>query len=190
FLEQARWEDAEDEALAASLLGRRTKLLERSRELAMESAGALRTRIHGDLHLGQVLVAGSDVVIIDFEGEPSKPLEERRAKDLPLRDVAGIIRSFDYSTAVARRTMPAVAETVHARAEHAFHEFCECAVTGFLDGYTEVSGRDPGPLLDLFLLEKAAYELRYEAASRPDWLSVPLAGFARIAERITGEGDE
>jgi maltose alpha-D-glucosyltransferase / alpha-amylase len=189
-LSRASWKDEEESAMAEALLGRRDALLGRVDALAGEAEGALRTRIHGDLHLGQVLVTGSDVTIIDFEGEPSRPLEERRAKDVPLRDVAGVVRSFDYAAAVAERNMPAVADTTQERAVCVFDEFRDCAVAAFLDGYAEVAGHASGALLDLFLLEKAAYEVRYEAANRPDWLSVPLAGLARIAARLTDGGAE
>jgi maltose alpha-D-glucosyltransferase / alpha-amylase len=154
--------------------------------LATRAEGSLRTRIHGDLHLGQVLVTGSDVMIIDFEGEPAKPLSERRAKDSPLRDVAGV-RSFDYAAAVAARNMPAAGEAGQERAECVFGRFREEAIGAFLAGYGEVQGGDLGPLLDLYLIEKAAYEVRYEAANRPDWIEVPLAGLARIAARLNEE---
>ncbi len=182
-LDRSEW-SGDDAKTARRLSEDADRLLEAVRQRAMTAAGALRTRIHGDLHLGQVLVAGSDVMIIDFEGEPSKPLEERRAKALPLRDVAGVIRSFDYATAIADKQMPTVAETTYAHARQVFSAFCETAVPSFLSAYSAVSGSEPGPLLDLLLLEKVAYELRYEAANRPDWLDVPLAGFARIAGRV------
>ena len=107
-------------------------------------------------------------MIIDFEGEPARPLAERRAKGIPLRDVAGVIRSFDYAAAVAGRSRPAGADTWEARAEERAAEFGGRAVEAFLRGY---SGEQPAdPLLTLFVLEKAAYEVSYEAANRPEWL--------------------
>jgi maltose alpha-D-glucosyltransferase / alpha-amylase len=156
--------------------------------LAAAAEGSARTRIHGDLHLGQVLVTGSDVMIIDFEGEPAKSLDARRAKDSPLRDVAGVLRSFDYAAAVAARDLPAAADSAAERAEGLFDRFREAASAAFLEGYGEVAGGALSPLLDLFLIEKAAYEVRYEAANRPDWIGVPIAGLARIAARLEGEG--
>jgi maltose alpha-D-glucosyltransferase / alpha-amylase len=177
-------------AEAEALLARRDALLAAVDRLARGSVGTNRTRIHGDLHLGQVLVTGSDVMVIDFEGEPAKSLEERRAKDDPMRDVAGVVRSLDYAAAVVARNLPAAAETEQERANRVFDEFREQAVAAFLGGYAEVTGVEAGELLDLYLIEKAAYEVRYEAANRPDWIGVPLAGLARIAERLAERGDE
>ena len=169
----------DDHAIAVD----RDALAARIGEIARSATGARRTRIHGDLHLGQVLVTGDDVMFIDFEGEPTRPLAERREKDLPQRDVAGMVRSFDYAAAMAQRVRPAEADTLAARTQERAETFRERAVAAFLDGY---AGLAPGedPLLDLFILEKAAYEVSYEAANRPDWLDVPAAGLARAAERL------
>ena len=168
-----------DLAAAAWLRDHRQTLMDRVKAVARLAEGRARTRIHGDLHLGQVLVTGSDVMIIDFEGEPARAIDERRAKDLPLRDVAGVVRSFDYAAAVGEAAVP-----VGVAAD--FDRFRQQAVAAFLTGY---SGADqpPDPLLDLFLLEKAAYEVGYEAANRPDWLGVPVAGLARVAARLIHE---
>ncbi len=165
----------------------RDALARRVGEVAAAAEGRSMTRIHGDLHLGQVLVTGDDVMIIDFEGEPARPLGQRRAKDLALRDVAGVLRSFDYAAAVARRTRPAGAESWEEHAERLAGEFREAAPEAFLEDYAKVAGEAPGPLLDLFLLEKAAYEVGYEAANRPDWIDVPAAGLARAARKLLGE---
>src|SRR5690606_38830899 len=143
------------------LASHRPVLIERIGEVARIAAGRSRTRIHGDLHLGQVLVTGNDVMIIDFEGEPTRPLSERRAKDLPERDVAGILRSFDYAAAVAERSRPAGADTWEARAEKGAVKFRHRAAEAFLQGYG--SERRSDPLVALFSLEKAAYEVSYEA---------------------------
>ena len=150
--------------------------------------GATLTRIHGDLHLGQVLVCNGDVAIIDFEGEPAKPVEIRRGKDHPLRDVAGMIRSFDYAAAVVRRRSQASHAHLADEQVNAFLDsFVERATDAFLAGYREAI-RPPldraapiavkPELLDLFLIEKAAYEVVYEAANRPTWIDVPLHGLA------------
>ncbi|ABS62164.1 trehalose synthase [Parvibaculum lavamentivorans DS-1] len=172
-----------------TLLGQREILLMRIRELAISAEGRVRTRIHGDLHLGQVLVTGSDVMLIDFEGEPAKPLADRRKKDIPLRDVAGLLRSFDYAAAVAERQRPASAETEEIRTGERYARFRVQAVEAFLDGYAGERDIGNDPLLNLLVLEKAAYEVAYEAANRPDWIDVPVAGFARVAEAIlNGKG--
>ncbi len=156
--------------------------------LAAGAVGQARIRVHGDLHLGQVLVAGGEVVFIDFEGEPARSLEQRRAKDLPLRDVAGLLRSFDYAAAAALRALPEGDELLHRRPEPIFAAFRDSAIAAFLRGYAAVAGDPVGPLLDLYLLEKAAYELRYEAANRPDWIGIPRAGLDRIVAGIAGAG--
>jgi maltose alpha-D-glucosyltransferase/alpha-amylase len=145
-------------------------------ELAQSGAGSLQTRIHGDFHLGQVLVAENDAYIIDFEGEPAKPLEMRRAKSSPLRDVAGLLRSFHYAVAAAGspqlRFVPQMSEAFLS----AYNAVERAASPRWLDQETG--------LLDLFLLEKSAYEICYEAANRPGWLAIPLRGFAEIAARV------
>ncbi|WP_425230857.1 phosphotransferase [Sphingomonas sp.] len=148
----------------------RDELCARATAIAARAEGQCRTRIHGDLHLGQLLVTeDADVVFIDFEGEPTRSLAERRTKDVALRDVAGVLRSFDYAEAKAGRTDSGF----RARAEAAF-----------LAGYGVASH----PLLLLFLLEKAAYEVTYEAANRPDWVDVPAHGLRRIAAQLLEEG--
>ena len=191
-IEKREWgaDEAED---AATLVARRDELLALIDERAAMFDGRLRTRIHGDLHLGQVLVAGGDVVFIDFEGEPARPLEERRAKVSPLRDVAGLIRSFDYaaSNLVKHRHTPRGPITEH-RIDHLRDLFRAEAEQAFTAAYRagnpeEVSEQN---LLDLFILEKAAYEICYEAANRPAWLDVPLQGFAGVARRLLDDGKE
>lgn len=142
-------------------------------------ASGYRSRYHGDYHLGQVLVSRNDFYIIDFEGEPTRPLEERRAKHSPLKDVAGMVRSFDYARWTAlRRTAQNADELV--RLAGAAAEWKAQTVGAFLEGYGNALDPALGPvdplLLSLFELEKAWYELRYELNNRPDWLSVPLQG--------------
>jgi maltose alpha-D-glucosyltransferase/alpha-amylase len=134
-----------------------------------------------------VLVTGNDVMIIDFEGEPTRPMAERRTKDLQARDVAGLVRSFDYAAAMAERTRPAGGETWEARASEGVAMFRSRALESFLSGY--FGEAEPDPLLDLFVLEKAAYEVSYEAANRPDWIGVPAAGLARTA-RVLLSGED
>ncbi|GGC25850.1 alpha-amylase [Novosphingobium marinum] len=171
---------------AAFLSDNRSAIEARIRKAAGAAQGKARTRIHGDLHLGQVLVTGNDVMIIDFEGEPTRPLAERRAKDLPARDIAGMVRSFDYAAAVAEEQRPAGAETWETRADERATLFRRSAITAFLKGY--FGDDEPDPILGLFIIEKAAYEVSYEAANRPDWIGVPVAGLARAARDLI-DGD-
>jgi maltose alpha-D-glucosyltransferase/alpha-amylase len=167
------------------LHGNRDALLARIEAVAATAQGRQLTRIHGDLHLGQVLVTGGDVMIIDFEGQPAQPLAERRAKDLALRDVAGMLRSFDYATAVADRARPPGPDTEALRAEHRYARFCQEARSTFLDAYRAGAGEAPdSALLDLLLVAKAAYEVGYEAANRPDWIEVPVDGLFRASRRL------
>ena len=178
------WTRAGSREAAARLKEAHPQLLRRVGELADTARGATRIRIHGDLHLGQVLVTAGDVTLIDFEGEPAKPLEARRAKDLPLRDVAGVLRSFDYAAAVALQGWSDSAEGAFARAEALMAAFRRLASRTFLDAYREAGGHVDEGVLDLFLLEKAAYEVAYEAANRPDWLETPLHGLAAAADHL------
>ncbi|MFO7291585.1 MAG: maltose alpha-D-glucosyltransferase [Actinomycetes bacterium] len=183
-LEPAMWQRAEE------LLAREDEILERLRRVSSGKIEALRTRIHGDYHLGQVLFTGNDFVIIDFEGEPARPLSERRIKRSPLRDVAGMIRSYHY--AARSGLMQRVDEGVVARDPEAIAElepwvdaWFQWTAAAFLGGYlhvTEGSAVLPPDrehlriLLDAYLIEKAVYEVGYELNNRPDWLPIALAG--------------
>ncbi len=134
------------------------------------SGEAAVSRIHGDYHLGQLLArADGGYSIIDFEGEPARPLSERRAPSSPLRDVAGMLRSLDYAARTA-----ALDSGVDADA------WLPAARAAFVDGYGGI-GSDEQSLLDAFELEKACYEVRYEANNRPGWLWLPLAALGRLA---------
>lgn len=132
------------------------------------------SRIHGDYHLGQLLARrDGGFAVIDFEGEPARPLEERRQPSSPLRDVAGMLRSLDYA---ARTT----AEGRHAPGFEPEGWLAE-ARRAFLEGYGGI-GSEERALLDAFELEKACYEVRYEASNRPDWLWLPLAAVERLVQ--------
>ncbi len=162
--------------------------------LAAAGKGSLQTRIHGDFHLGQVLVAREDAFIIDFEGEPAKPLPVRRAKSSPMRDVAGLLRSFHYAAAAARLSHVSAPSLPADQIEAPLARFVKEMTTQFLAAYRAVEttaaprwiadSQAEAALLDLFLLEKSAYEICYEAANRPNWLAIPLRGFAEIAARV------
>ncbi len=180
------------EGAAADLrrvLDAREQLTRAVHDLARATEGTLMTRIHGDLHLGQVLVAASEVYIIDFEGEPAKPVELRRARNSRLRDVAGMVRSFDYAAAVVeRKSRESQAHLVDTRRTAFLDGFLGHATATFLNGYREAmqitDEADEQKLLDLFLVEKAAYEVAYEAANRPTWIEVPLRGLARLTDQL------
>ena len=182
-------------AQSAFLRANREALHEAAYRLARDGAGALQTRVHGDFHLGQVLVVQGDAFIIDFEGEPARTMEQRRAKSCPMRDVAGLMRSFDYAAAAAAPGRVAASEEASGRRQELLGEFRVRAAEVFLAAYRAVLSEAANrwvpeaaeqSLLDLFLLEKAAYEIRYEVANRPTWLKIPLGGFHAIAERLIG----
>ena len=191
------WPDQGTADQAAAVVSCADALRDAVRRAAESGSGALRTRVHGDFHLGQVLVVQDDAYIIDFEGEPARPLEQRRDKSNPLRDVAGMLRSFDYAAAAAAPGRVAATPQADERRLQILAGFKEEASAAFLDAYRAVLEAAPHrwvpaeaetAVLDLFLLEKAAYEVRYEAANRPAWLAIPLAGLAELALRLTGEG--
>ena len=169
----------ETEALAP-IAGRGQDVRERLAALSSVNAGGRVIRTHGGLHLGQTMRTGRGWVILDFEGEPARPLPERRLKRSPLRDVAGMLRSFSYVTAGAQLL----------RGVSAPAEWEERTRAAFLDGYfarVDPSLLPPGEaatrqLLAVFELEKAVYELRYELNNRPDWVGIPVAGILRLLE--------
>ncbi len=176
------------------LLGARSQILASLPALAEAGIGSLRTRVHGDFHLGQVLVSREDAYLIDFEGEPAKPLEVRRGKSSPMRDVAGLLRSFHYAAAAAKLAYASAPGMAGADVEAPLARFVEEMSAQFLAAYRAVEmtavprwvpdERAEQGLLDLFLLEKSAYEICYEAANRPHWIGIPLGGFTEIAMRV------
>ncbi len=183
-------------SLAAQVVAAAPTLLERITAVAQAAPAGIKTRLHGDLHLGQVLVTDGDFLIIDFEGEPQRTLQERRAKHSALRDVAGMLRSFDYARHMAlhqaaqspidfERLAP-VSRSWERRVRKMFLEtYRSIVVAGGV--YPDAAAFDAAqPLLDLFELEKVLYELRYEMDNRPDWIAVPLAG---IVELMASEPD-
>jgi maltokinase len=164
----------------APVAGRGQDVRERLQALSHIGAGGRVIRTHGDLHLGQTMLTGRGWVILDFEGEPARPLPERRLKRSPLRDVAGMLRSFSYAAAgarILRGTTPP-------------EDWEERAREVYLDGYRErvdPALLPPGQqafdqLLAVFELEKAVYELRYELNNRPDWVGIPVAGIVRLLD--------
>jgi len=151
----------------------------------------VKIRHHGDFHLGQVLVAKDDAFILDFEGEPGRSLAERRSKAPAARDVAGLIRSIDYSTTAAlsnatnlspeeRSILTPKLDLWRDKAAEEFWTACRAATDAPLWPSDPAQARN---LLDFFLLEKAFYEMEYELMNRPTWLHVPLDGTWRILQR-------
>ncbi|HEV8631837.1 MAG TPA: maltose alpha-D-glucosyltransferase [Thermoanaerobaculia bacterium] len=181
-----------DRELGVRLLEGRQELLDRFSPLLAGKLDAQRLRTHGDFHLGQVLYTGRDFVIIDFEGEPARPLAERRHKRSPLRDVAGMLRSFDYlaagGVAQAQRRGLVPAEQL-ALAEEWARYWTRWSGATFVRAYLGVASaasflpvddRARAVLLDAFLLEKALYELAYELDHRPQWAHIPLRGIVAL----------
>ncbi|HET7479443.1 MAG TPA: maltose alpha-D-glucosyltransferase [Rubrobacteraceae bacterium] len=174
------------------LLEKRKEVEKRIRAVAGEEFEVVKTRHHGDYHLGQVLVVNNDFQIIDFEGEPARPLAERRAKQCPLRDVAGMLRSFNYAARSAFLRVSAERSEQHVEvleAEVAAWE--RRAREAFMEGYAEGARgaasypEDPEQarrLVELFTIEKALYEIRYELDNRPDWLGIPVRGILDLIE--------
>ncbi|MDA7087869.1 maltose alpha-D-glucosyltransferase [Pseudomonas sp. SA3-5] len=172
-------------------------LLEQVEGLARRAVGGLRIRVHGDLHLGQVLVVHGDAYLIDFEGEPLRSLAERRAKHSPYKDVCGVLRSIDYAAAMATRN--ALSADISSEANQARRaitaDYRQRSQAAFLAGYRLAAAQVPhvwreedgaDAALRLFSLEKIAYEIAYEAEFRPDWLVVPLQGLLDLLQENAG----
>lgn len=176
------------------LLAKRHAIRSHLERLGRDVVDTVKIRHHGDLHLGQMLIAKDDIFIIDFEGEPRRLLAERRRKAPAARDVAGIVRSIDYSTTAALERALKIAPDENGKIAAAIRSWRERAITTFIVAYHEHMS-DPrlwpadrhaaDQLLDIFLLEKAFYEVEYEIAYRPDWVSVPLAGVLRIMSKAS-----
>jgi maltose alpha-D-glucosyltransferase / alpha-amylase len=178
-----------DRPLADQLLANQSTLPNRLKAVLPRQIDGLNIRHHGDFHLGQILIVKDDIFIIDFEGEPRRTIAERRRKAPAARDVAGLIRSIDYSTTAALERALKVAHDEHGKLAVALGEWRDRATDAFLAAYREtmVNQRlwptDPKTaegILNFFLLEKTFYEIEYELSHRPDWLRVPLTGMLRI----------
>jgi len=174
---------------AADLAGKEQTIASRFQAALDRPIHATRTRIHGDYHLGQVLRTGSDFMIIDFEGEPARPIAERRVKRSPLQDVAGMLRSFHYAAfapllgenkmqAEDARKMSKWADVWNALVADRF--LAKYFETASAATFLPQSREETQVILDLHLLEKAIYELGYELNNRPTWVGIPLQGISKL----------
>ena len=183
---------AETQPDARRVLELEPQIFARLRTAFERPIAAQRIRVHGDYHLGQVLYTGADFFIIDFEGEPARPLEERRLKSLATQDVAGMLRSFHYAPyAVLFGQAPGVAfdAAQQAALEPWARGWHRLAAAAFLRSYRDTVGAAPllphsagelQTLLDAYLLDKAVYELRYELNNRPAWARIPIEGVLQL----------
>jgi maltose alpha-D-glucosyltransferase/alpha-amylase len=185
-----------DRALVDQVLAQQESLRDRLNTLLPPGIDGLNIRHHGDFHLGQILIVKDDIFIIDFEGEPRRPLDQRRRKAPGARDVAGLIRSIDYSATAALERALKVSADENGRLAAALGEWRDRAAAAFLAAYRDIMANadlwpaDPRAaeqMLNFFLLEKAFYEIEYELAYRPEWLRVPLTGVLRILSQHLNE---
>jgi trehalose synthase-fused probable maltokinase len=179
---------------AEGVLARQSEVERRFDAIRSGKVDAVRIRTHGDYHLGQVLYTGDDFVIIDFEGEPARPLGERRLKRPALRDVAGLLRSYHYAAQTGLREYrergdlgPGPLERLTGWASYWHHWVSVAYLRAYLEtaaGAPFVPPTEPErvALLDVSLLEKAIYELAYELNNRPDWVDLPLEGVLQLLE--------
>jgi trehalose synthase-fused probable maltokinase len=171
----------DDDERLAPIFGRGEEVREQLRLLTHAGSSGRVIRTHGDYHLGQALWSKNDWIILDFEGEPARTLVERRRKRSPLRDVAGMLRSFAYAATAAELTRDAdIPEDWEERARERFLEsYLETVDATLLPPGDAAIDR----LLAVFELEKAVYELRYELDNRPDWVGIPVAGIERLMQQ-------
>jgi maltose alpha-D-glucosyltransferase/alpha-amylase len=173
---------------AQEVLSAETEILAREKRLLDRRAGAAKIRIHGDYHLGQLLYTGKDFVVLDFEGEPARPLSERKLKRSPLRDVAGMMRSFQYA-AYSALWQPAMRVEDVPFLERWADLWYRQMSSVFLQSYLSITAGavfvPPNPddlqvFLEAYLLDKAVYEIGYELNNRPDWVVIPIRGIKHI----------
>jgi maltose alpha-D-glucosyltransferase/alpha-amylase len=178
------------QAIIDRLFARRSDILSRFDRVATLKDAGQRIRIHGDFHLGQILSVDGDVYFIDFEGEPIRPIAERTQPQSPLRDVAGVMRSFSYAARAGFKVFHRSEAESRPSLEPWVHAWESDASAIFLDSYLKRMGDGPllpgaasrQALLEAFILEKALYELAYELGNRPDWVDIPLAGLLQLVD--------
>jgi maltose alpha-D-glucosyltransferase/alpha-amylase len=185
-----------DRQLVDQALAQHPALHDRLSALLAPDVDSLNIRHHGDFNLGRILIVKDDIFIIGFGGDPRQPLAERRRKAPAARDVAGLIRSIDYSAAAAMERALKVAPDEHGKLAAVLREWRDRSAAAFLAAYRAIMTNrrlwpaDPwtaGQALNFFLLEKVFCEIEYELAHRPDWLRVPLSGMLRIMSQPTNE---
>lgn len=178
---------------AEEVFAMREQILQRLKLIFRKKLDVLKIRIHGDYHLGQTLITGKDIIILDFEGEPARSYSERRLKRSPLRDVAGMVRSFHYAAYgslflnnqfdqdVIQRMIPFVEEWYHYMSGFYMNAYLE-TIKG--TALVPKDGEDLEILMQTYLLEKSIYELNYELNNRPDWVIIPLRGIKAIMDEV------
>jgi maltose alpha-D-glucosyltransferase / alpha-amylase len=179
--------------LAQRVLNERGDLVHFFDDVRRVRRSGLRIRCHGDYHLGQVLVSEGDVIILDFEGEPARPLAERRARSSPLRDVAGMLRSFAYAALTGLNVATLARPKDRERLEPWANLWETWVSAAFMRAYLAAVrdlpllpvGTDLETLLQMFVIDKTFYELGYELNNRPEWVHIPLSGLlaARLHSR-------
>ncbi|MDX5347083.1 MAG: alpha-amylase, partial [Hymenobacteraceae bacterium] len=176
---------------AEEVLSLRNEIMDSFKQIFAHKINTLKIRTHGDYHLGQVLFTGKDFVILDFEGEPARSYSERRLKRSPLRDVAGMIRSFHYAAYNVlqqddhKQQEPEQQEKLQEWAEKWYQYISGFYIKSYLDvvGNAPIlpdNKRDFDVLMHTFLLEKAVYEMGYELNNRPNWVQIPIRGILSI----------
>jgi maltose alpha-D-glucosyltransferase/alpha-amylase len=185
-----------DRPLLDQLLAQRPSLRDRLSALLPQDIDGQNIRHHGDFRLDKILIVKDDIFIVDFEGDHRRPLDERRRKAPAARDVAGLIRSIDFSVAAALERAPKVAADEQGKFATALSDWRDGSIAAFLEGYREAMSNqrlwpaDPhaaDALLNFFLLEKAFDEIEYELVHRLDWLPIPLTGILRILSELANE---
>ncbi len=180
---------------AEEVLAAETQILAQERRLLEQRSPAHKIRIHGDFHLGQALYTGRDFVFLDFEGEPARPLSERKLKRSPLRDVAGMMRSFQYAAYSAlwqRAVRPEDVPFLEKWADVWYREISSAYLQSYLNATADAlflprDERDLQVALETYLLDKAVYEVGYELNHRPDWVVIPIRGIKHILQMPKSE---
>ena len=181
---------------AQKLLGLEAKIREYLKVLLGKRFESSRIRCHGDMHLGQALYTGKDFIFIDFEGEPTRSLSARRLKQSPLKDVAGMLRSFHYASRMGLQKFLAresnngdITAQANQWAQFWYHWVCVAYLKSYMNTIKGIPlfpkpGNEFKTLLNIFLLDKSVYELNYELNHRMEWLYIPLEGVLDITEKI------